>query len=493
MYKAEASIGKIYHNLMTWGELQYFSFSTGYNNRLILHQKPESIQITPDNARTIGFRIEDDKYHGWTLNLAHDVFNGAETSETLETVLELRPVINNAEQAPLLTVKEEKIECEVPITVPDVLDTDSDNTVVNKKYLDNIQVVPTTIQTEINNVVNNAVTNVYNTIHTQITSGLKKTFLRSKDTPEWTYSNGSFVNSVFTSIACHHKTGIWCVATNRGNFGISEDDGETFPSLISSRNVTYKQGLDNTSDYFIIIDTDIGWLFFSNKSTTYWYTDSFDIRSEGSYKTAPFIPQSGCYKNGIVFLYSKNQEAISEDNGLTFTVRTIPNFNTSVYTFCCPHPFANELVFFQNGSSYIYTRRVDDVSDITALIAESFNIGSTACVGICCSGEGIYFFYPTESGKIKAFIGYYTDETSLNFVAGSTILPVIYDDYVFICYANNGQARATKMRLVNTRSISYINPTNVSLRTGGYGRTYSYNVLTGTTIGLTSTNKYLLI
>lgn len=137
MFRAEASIGRIYHNLRPWGELQYFSFSTGHNNRFILHQTAEqsNADLDAEIANTIGFRLEDDKYNGWVINLSKNSENKANLTNSTSCNLEIRPVINNVEQAPLLTVRKEKIVSNVRIQVKNTSDSDEGSDVITKQEL----------------------------------------------------------------------------------------------------------------------------------------------------------------------------------------------------------------------------------------------------------------------------------------------------------------------------------------------------------------------
>lgn len=249
------SSGTIYHNVFTWGEYQTFSFTKGYNPRLIVKLQKNSLK----NQRTIGIRLQADYLHGWAFTTPQNASNG----------LELRPVIFNQEKDPITVFEKEKIINNVPVHgIPPLDPTEF----VIKSYVDN------SISTTEQNITNieNTITNIENTIdQIQHQPSPLSAFIPPQRIRSITVGDDIRVEG----ISCNPVNGWWLVAgrdttssdTNRKLFYYSKDDGEHWtkrPSLSFStgacRIVPTRYGqwaiLYGDTNTMVIEDIDSGWV-----------------------------------------------------------------------------------------------------------------------------------------------------------------------------------------------------------------------------------------
>lgn len=456
---AEFSAGRIYHALQTWAERQYFVFSEGDNARFILHQKIN----TQKNQRTIGFRLEDDNYIGWAVTL----------SENALKRLELRPVQNNRELAPILTISQEKIINKRPIY--GVMD-------------ENSQVLTTRefVESEIN----------------------KRAINHAAFTPPcmWRAKAVEFTEQddiIWGSVACHPNTGQWILGASnkKGVFAFSDNDGESWTlgaPITAFRN----------SEGLFFAPFSRGWCIFQENSNLLISTNSLsqittDIIEYPLHDTAPINAVYEPITNKIMMI-SGDTLLVSSNNGYTWEVISLPSFYKDYQGCVCSNPSTGRVLLFPFYFS-VYEKQVSAVpfaifspqlQSLQWHTLDSVNIQTTYSCAANLNGK--FFLSSINRYPICYDIFTNTFETDTSIIAGNyhQFIPHWYSNTVIDCAGGSASVQGGLYRYVGNVYQKLLPLPSVvppALVRGGENKTYGYSLKTGKTIFVNNTtNLYIL-
>ena len=457
-FSGKLSPGRIYHNLKTWSEHQFFTFEHGVNPRFIIRSDFSNLNDKQrlSDARSVGLSILSNSFSGWSFSLA------PKTHSNLLRVngeqLLISPVFHNEEQNPIIGISPDEIGINKPVLIPTPEINANMQQVVNIRYLqEHYQVQISNLVTELDNIQNGLSTNNtqistlqidYNTLSNQVTNNTND--VNSLDTRVTTLeqevqqsaSNNSqstnnnqssftILPQAFTppikfqaitcnvtspipnvtiswdSIACHPKTGQWVIGSSNvpGVTACSDDDGTTWQLLPQISALSSSVGL-------VITPTGDGWFIANrNSDTTFgrhaWFNPNLDIKQTANAIDIQLPSTDGeiqncCYDyfNNIVYfsLFDRIYYAYQTQGQISSFTSIQPNssLSTSSPSFIACN-YANGHVMHVQQDNNIYTWLYN--GSVLRSRSISSSTGQSSFAGITSTSTGGFAFAYSYAGS----------------------------------------------------------------------------------------------
>lgn len=552
---ASFSAGHIYQNIPCWGENQFFSFSHGYNPRLVLRLQKNDLLL----KRTIGIKLSNDINQGWELFLTEQnklILSRTNYNLSKNTLVVTTTQINSS--IPILGItpnssssKKQLVTKEYVDILKQLIEDNKQLIEDNKEKLNtlfnyfadidlNLSTIQTTIETTNSTITNNqndifqlqehfttlenSVTTISNQITTlensvatisnqQITPG---SILQSTLPPE-TYTqnptnlqtlktegqSATFVPLTWDAIACHPDTGVFLIGASNetGALAYSSDNGITW-QLIALQH-------DFTTQGVVISPRQNGWIIFERNSNKYLLLDmDFKITGSGastywdSINNAIYIPREKC-----VYATTNDSSVImlSANNQLTKLVyRTYFGADSSLWV--SYHKLLNKIIVIKSDFSkiLILIPGVSQVNDaVQARISPPTSIRPSGVAYLSGSQSshssnfyiGTYNSYPCVLDLLTSDLSFVNISATSSFSTSYRNIfcaPHIYSDTIVTFDAMaQGGALLIDGKTKIFTGIALSDVLIDNVARGGEGRTYAYSPQTGRTIFLTNTNNIL--
>lgn len=414
-FLGELSPSRIYHNLKTWSEHQFFTFEQGVNPRFIIRSDFSSLNDRQRliNARSIGLSILSNSFNGWSFSLAPKIHSNLLRLDGEQLLIS--PIRHNEEQNPIISLSNDEIATNKPILIPTPTENADIKQAVNIEFLEeqyrpqlaNVFVRTDVFQTAVSThraeldtmlISLNQLQNDYNTqnstiasLNTQLTN--HDSLIANLDTRVFTLEQSSGNNNnqssanTFTiypssflppltfktieinltvanqllrwdSITCHPLTGQWIIGSSNvpGVIACSDDDGINWELLPQLQSIMTPMA---------ITPTNRGWFFVSqDKHPIFGFqaveVPNLDIHNRNNESTYMLSDSVGrinnvCYDFDNNYLYYANGQNLyySTNYGASFSSTMIAGLSEGVDTFVCCNFLNGHVIVVQYGKGAV--------------------------------------------------------------------------------------------------------------------------------------------